>query len=333
MRAIVSNYRDVTHRRQAEQHASELRLAQRIQQRLFPTLPRPAGYDVGAGSYPATATGGDYFDFLPLGDGGLGIVIGDVSGHGFGPALLMAEVHAYLRALALSYQENGRRSADGVGRLVSLLNQALNRELASDHFVTLMLGRLELATGNFVYVGAGHPWAYVLDAAGTLKARLKSSSLPVGILPDGDFAASGAVRLEAGDLVVFLTDGVLDARSGRYAFRRPARPRRGALLPPRPGAADCREPLSRRLCLLAERAAGRRHYNHCGQGRFGSRIRLTGSPSEAPSSVSFLLASATLWSAAVAAAFFFSRFPAPDTFREHRRPEPSIRLPSAAPLW
>ena len=213
VRAIVSNYRDVTHRRQAEQHASELRLAQRIQQRLFPPLPRPAGYDIGAGSYPATATGGDYFDFLTLGDGGLGIVIGDVSGHGFGPALLMAEVHAYLRALALSYQENGRRSGDGVGRLVSLLNQALNRELASDHFVTLMLGRLDIATGSFVYVGAGHPWAYVLDSSGTLKARLKSSSLPVGILPDGDFAASGTVRLEGGDLVVFLTDGVLDARA------------------------------------------------------------------------------------------------------------------------
>src|SRR5215470_14007531 len=85
--------------------AEEARLARAIQQRLFPAAPWVSGLDIGGASYPAASTGGDYFDFLPLPDGSLGVVIGDVCGHGFGPALLMASTRAYLRALAQTHPE------------------------------------------------------------------------------------------------------------------------------------------------------------------------------------------------------------------------------------
>jgi CheY-like chemotaxis protein len=75
-----------------ERLREEIRLARQIQQKLFPVAPLPsAAFDISGASYPAEATGGDYFDYIPMRDGGLGVVIGDVSGHGFGPALLMAE--------------------------------------------------------------------------------------------------------------------------------------------------------------------------------------------------------------------------------------------------
>ena len=68
---------------------------------MLPSGPPPlAGFEVGGKCFPADATGGDFFDYIPMPDGCVGIVCGDVSGHGIGPALLMAMVHAYLRALA-----------------------------------------------------------------------------------------------------------------------------------------------------------------------------------------------------------------------------------------
>src|SRR5438477_5126702 len=81
---------------EAERLQEEIRLARQIQQKLFPAAPLPLpGFDVSGASYPAAATGGDYFDYIAMRDGTLGVVIGDVSGHGFGPALLMAELRAY----------------------------------------------------------------------------------------------------------------------------------------------------------------------------------------------------------------------------------------------
>ena len=85
---------------EAERIRQEIDLARQIQQKLFPPAHLPLGaLEISGASYPAEATGGDYFDYIPLRDGSLGIVIGDVSGHGFGPALVMAQTRAYLLAV------------------------------------------------------------------------------------------------------------------------------------------------------------------------------------------------------------------------------------------
>jgi PAS domain S-box-containing protein len=166
---------DITERKQREQYENELRLARRVQQRLYPhAMPRVPGYDIAGASDPAAATGGDHFDFIPMGDDRLGVVIGDVSGHGFGPALIMAETRAYLRALAWTHADPGA--------ILTLANRILTGDIA-DRFITLLAVRLDLATRSLAYANAGHVAGFVLDAAGTVKARLEPGSPPWGSSP------------------------------------------------------------------------------------------------------------------------------------------------------
>jgi len=195
-------------RRQAEKalraRDEESRVAREIQQKLFPSsAPHIPGYDIAGASHPAEATGGDYYDHILMPDGTVAIVIADVSSHGFGPALVMAETRAYLRALMLTRTD--------VGEVLNLVNRALISDTNDDVFVTLLLARIDPATGELVYVSAGHPTGYVIDSAGQMKRELKSTSLPLGIEPAGVFTAAEPVQLAPGDLVVLLTDGVLEA--------------------------------------------------------------------------------------------------------------------------
>lgn len=183
----------------------EFRVARAIQQQLYPTAPRLAGFDLAGASYPAEETGGDYFDFIPLPDGRVGVVIGDVSGHGFGAALLMASTRAYLRAAA-------RTHAD-VSALLTTVNHFLVEDMASEHFVTLSFAVLDPHRRSLVYVNAGHPPGYVLTASGAVKAVLESTDRPLGFDPDNGFSPSSSLELAPGDLVVFLTDGITEARA------------------------------------------------------------------------------------------------------------------------
>ena len=212
-------YWDITDRKRAEEelaHASaEFRVARRIQQKLFPTCtPRVAGmdissatfvFDIGGASYPAEAIGGDYYDYVPLTDGSLGVAIGDVSGHGVGPALMMAEVRAYLRAFA--------HMSDEPGAILGLVNRVILPDIEGDRFITLLLARLDPAGRTFVYASAGHPTGYILNAAGEVKQALPSTAIPLGIMPECGFPSSTPIPLETGDLILFLTDGIVEARS------------------------------------------------------------------------------------------------------------------------
>jgi serine phosphatase RsbU (regulator of sigma subunit) len=189
---------------EAERLREEIRLARQIQQKLFPAAPLPpAGFDISGASYPAEATGGDYFDYIPMRDGGLGVVIGDVSGHGFGPALLMAELRAYLRAFLLTRTD--------VGEIVALLNRALADDAPEGHFATLLLARLDPGSRSFVYASAGHIPGYILAPCGKVRATLPATGMPLAVLPDGDFTAATTPPLEPGELLLLLTDGIMEA--------------------------------------------------------------------------------------------------------------------------
>ncbi len=182
----------------------EIRLARQIQQKLFPAAPLPLpGFDISGASYPAEATGGDYFDYIPMRDGSLAIAIGDVSGHGFGPALLMAEARAYLRAFLLTRTD--------LGEIASLLNQALASDAPDDRFATLLLARLEPHARTLDYVSAGHTAGYVLSPAGEVRTTLPSTSVPLAILPEAVFQAAPTVSLQPGEMVLLLTDGIVEA--------------------------------------------------------------------------------------------------------------------------
>jgi sigma-B regulation protein RsbU (phosphoserine phosphatase) len=184
---------------------ADLRLARQIQQNLFPPSPCLPGFDAAGASFPADATGGDYYDFIPLPDGRLGVAVGDVSGHGFGAALLMAATRAYLRGLA--------RAHAAPSEVLAAANRSLTEDTGSDHFVTLSLVALEPRVGRLAYASAGHPYGYVLGTDGKVKARLPSTGIPLGIMAEAAFPPGPELTLEPGELALFLTDGVTEAQS------------------------------------------------------------------------------------------------------------------------
>ena len=152
----------------------EFRLAREIQQRLFPAGPPSlAEFDIAGASMPAAATGGDYFDFISTRSGELFVVVGDVTGHGIGPALLMADARAYLRALAVSEQ----RFEDILARVRELMIE----DLGFDHFITLFFAKLEPGTGVWTYINAGHPPGYVLGPDGRVKHEMAPGTAALGI--------------------------------------------------------------------------------------------------------------------------------------------------------
>lgn len=182
----------------------EIRFAGEVQRRLYPTAaPSHPRLDVFGASFPAEVAGGDYFDYLPLSDGEFGVAIGDVTGHGVGPALLMASTRAYLRALSLANAK--------LDEVLGLVNRALAADIADDLFVTLLAGRLDGDARTFRYTSAGHEPGWVFGPDGAVKAELESTAMPLGILQDGLFPEAPPVPLMAGDLILLLTDGLAEA--------------------------------------------------------------------------------------------------------------------------
>jgi sigma-B regulation protein RsbU (phosphoserine phosphatase) len=212
--------RDVTAQRRAEESLREnhaqLLAAQKIQKHLLPDGPPAlAGYDVAGFAHPSVFAGGDFFDYLAMLGGYTGFVIGDVSGHGFASALLMASAQAFLRSLA--------QTCATIGEILVRANRFIIEQTKEEDFVTLLLARLDPKTRSLSYTSAGHPSGYVLDSLGAVRAELRSTALPLGVLEDAEFPPGEPVALQAGDTVLVLTDGILEAESpdgGRFGTER-----------------------------------------------------------------------------------------------------------------
>jgi sigma-B regulation protein RsbU (phosphoserine phosphatase) len=205
---VVFFFRDVTERRRVERELQKTReefaAAREIQQRLFPKSdPELPGFEIAGISQPAVATGGDYFDYLPMSEGALGIVVADVSGHGLGPALLMAEARAYLRPLSRRYPTPAQ--------ILDEAQRLLIEDLGSERYITLCLVRLDPATRRLTFANAGHPAAQILDRSGRVKAVLKRTGRALGRQGETPFPDGPEVTLEAGDMVLLLTDGIDEA--------------------------------------------------------------------------------------------------------------------------
>lgn len=177
----------------------ELRIARKIQQNLLPkTAPSLNGFDIAAASKPAVWTSGDYFDFIRLPDGKQLIVVADVSGHGTGPALVMAETRAYLRAIA-------ERESD-LGQILTSLNHSLADDVESNRFVTAFLVGIDQENRSFVFAAAGHD-ALVVDKQGKAK-HLRSQAPPLGIISDLTINVSESISFDEDDILLSLTDGI-----------------------------------------------------------------------------------------------------------------------------
>lgn len=201
---------DITERKRAEaqlrDQEAQLLAAQKIQEHLLPeSAPNLPGYDIAARVVPARFAGGDYYDFLELADGTMAVIVGDVSGHDVAAALLMATTSAHLRSFATDH----RRLED----VVAHTNKVLVRETDDGRFVTLFALQLNGPPHSISYVNAGHPDGYVISADGLVKAALHSTSFPLGVLPEAEYVLSGPLTLNTGDVVLLITDGILEARS------------------------------------------------------------------------------------------------------------------------
>lgn len=200
---FVSVLKDVTELRNMQKQEFFLDLAREVQKRFYKQHASVPGFDIAGAAFPAHQTGGDYFDFLAQPDGRLDMIIGDVSGHGFGAALVMAETRAYLRAYSGLQPE--------IGNLLNRVNHVLARDLEGRHSVTLVLARLDPGKRTLEYVNAGHVSGYLLKASGEIGHVLNSTGRPLGMFPDLVYSSSTVIPLEHGDTIVLLTDGVTEA--------------------------------------------------------------------------------------------------------------------------
>jgi sigma-B regulation protein RsbU (phosphoserine phosphatase) len=208
---FVTVIKDVTELRKLQDQQLQMSLARAVQQQFYKVPPPQVdGFDLAGAAFPADATGGDYFDFVPLPDNYLGIVVGDVSGHGMGSALLMVELRAYLRAYA--------QKTPDVGEILTMVNNALVSDLEQDRYATLIFCRLKPQTRTLVYSSAGHTPGFILDSAGATRRTLDSMDIPLGFLAGHKFGCSEPIVLGPGDILALLTDGIIDAERPDHTY-------------------------------------------------------------------------------------------------------------------
>jgi len=182
----------------------ELLIAKKIQQSLYPrSAPPMDSLEIAGFSQPAESVGGDYFDYIQMPGGRLGVPIGDVSGHGIGPALLMAETRAAVRTLG--------RTCPDVGEALTLANRILLDGVLEGRFVTLLFISIDPVQRTLTYAGAGHPDGLLIDRSGEIVTRLPSSGFPLGVVRDEIYPVHGPIPFEAGQTLLLYTDGLLDA--------------------------------------------------------------------------------------------------------------------------
>jgi serine phosphatase RsbU (regulator of sigma subunit)/anti-sigma regulatory factor (Ser/Thr protein kinase) len=179
----------------------ELHVARLIQQQFLPKeLPDLPGWHVAAHYQPAREVGGDFYDFLELPDGQLGVVIGDVTDKGVPAALVMATTHSILRA------EAARLVAPG--DVLRRANALLIEEMPPHMFVTCLFAVLDPANGRLRYANAGQDLPYLRTAEGVIE--LRATGMPLGLLPDMEYEEK-EVFLEPGQEVLLHSDGVVEA--------------------------------------------------------------------------------------------------------------------------
>ena len=214
-RMHVAFIRNITARKKAErelrEHEEQFRVARDIQQWMFPKeSPTIPGFDIAGVSFPAAAAGGDYFDYVSLLEDRFGLVVADVTGHGIGPALLMAEARAYLRILA--------KRRENVGEILTRANQVLSDDLSMERYITMILVALNPESRELSWSNAGHPAGLIVGVDGSCRCKLKRTGAPLGIRENTEYESRNGVVLQTGDILILLTDGFEEALSDDDEF-------------------------------------------------------------------------------------------------------------------
>ncbi len=187
-----------------ERIEQELHVARRIQQASLPeAVPAPEGWEISPCYRPAREVGGDFFDFLELEDGRLGVVVGDATGKGVPAALMMSTTCGMLRAVA-------RASDYSPGEVLERVNEALSARIPSNMFVTCFYGVLDPKSGSFTYANAGHDPPYVRRGGGA--EELRARGMPLGLMPGMGYEEK-EITLQAGEAALFYSDGLVEAHN------------------------------------------------------------------------------------------------------------------------
>jgi len=191
----------------------ELEIARLIQQNFLPKqLPELEGWQIAAYYRPAREVGGDFYDVIPLPDGRIGFVVGDVTDKGVPAALVMSATRTILRASATRLVEPGQ--------VLEVVNEHLCPDMPEKMFVTCLYGVLDPATGLLRFANAGHDVPYVRTAAGVVELRARG--MPLGLLTGMAYEEKEMV-LAPGDGVLLHSDGIVEAHSPEremYGFPR-----------------------------------------------------------------------------------------------------------------
>jgi len=188
----------------AERLERDVRIAQEVQARLFPQRPpRSAAVDLHGLCRPARGVAGDYYDFLDLGTGRLGLAVGDVAGKGISAALLMASLQGALRSHAAL-------SPDGEPvEAVRVINAQLHARTDSRRFATFFWGVFDSRSRTLRYVNAGHNPPMLLEPDGALE-RLRTGGPPLGVFSEASYR-QGAVEIRPGATLLVFSDGITEA--------------------------------------------------------------------------------------------------------------------------
>lgn len=181
----------------------EIEIAREVQQRLFPqNLPEIPALEYAGHCRPARGVGGDYYDFLALSSGRLGLAIGDVSGKGVPAALLMASLQASVRGQS--------QAAGRVADLMTNVNRLVCDASPENRYVTFFYGEFDPVTRRLVYTNGGHNPPLLLRGSEVL--RMEAGGPPVGLFRPARYDQD-EVTLEPGDILVLFTDGISEAEN------------------------------------------------------------------------------------------------------------------------
>ena len=179
----------------------QVQIAAEVQRRMMPTkAPRAHGLDIAALYVPCFELGGDFYDFIPLGDHSMGVTIADVVGKGLPASLLMASVRAAMRAQADNVYD--------LDEIISRVNKSMSLDMRANEFITLWYGVLDYQHKQLTYCSAGHEPG-ILVRGGQLR-DLSVGGMVIGVDPDQRYDKE-VVQLQKGDVLWIYTDGVPDA--------------------------------------------------------------------------------------------------------------------------